>query len=275
MPGLITCGWSSETRRLIIGFSQIARPMPWPILQRERRFLVGEAELLRLRPHSTHFRRRAAGPDRADRRVEIVAAALVGVDQRWRRRADREGAVVAGAVAHVGVQDVVVHRIARTQHAVGEHVRVRAAALARDRVDAFDVLRAEIVEHFADERRRIRSRACPASSPRRARRRRHRPSRIAAVEQRDLVLGLDLARVGHQLLAVDDRDALRSAARTAPAARRRRRRRGSLCRPRFSSSIRIFLATSSARPISGRHRAAHQSEMPARERSPSQGQLSW
>ena len=31
MPGLISCGCSSETSRLIIGFSQMARPMPWPI----------------------------------------------------------------------------------------------------------------------------------------------------------------------------------------------------------------------------------------------------
>ena len=42
---------------------------------------------------------------------------------------------------------------------------------------------------------------------------------------------------------------------------------GSLCRPRISSSILIFLATSSARPISG-DIAPRSSEMPGRERSP-------
>src|SRR5204862_348762 len=80
------------------------------------------------------------------------AAAAVGVDQGGRGAADRERAVVAGAVAVDRVQDVGVRGVARAQHAVGEVVGMRAAALARDRVDPLDVLGAELVEALRDER---------------------------------------------------------------------------------------------------------------------------
>ena len=46
MPSSISSGWSSETSRLKIGFSQIDEPDAVAELQRERRLLVGEAELL-------------------------------------------------------------------------------------------------------------------------------------------------------------------------------------------------------------------------------------
>ena len=48
---------------------------------------------------------------------------------------------------------------------------------------------------------------------------------------------------------------------------------GSFCNPRFSNSTLILRATFSARPISG-DMAPRNSGIPARERSPSQGQLS-
>ena len=44
------------------------------------------------------------------------------------------------------MQDVVVDRVARAQHAIGEDVRMRTASLARNRVHSFDVLGAEVVE---------------------------------------------------------------------------------------------------------------------------------
>ncbi len=84
--------------------------------------------------------------------VEDVAAALVRVDEAARGAPDRERAVVAGAVAVVRVEDVEVGGVARSQHAVGEDVRVRAAPLAGDRVDPLDVLGAELEEPLADER---------------------------------------------------------------------------------------------------------------------------
>ena len=116
------------------------------------------------------------------------------------------------------MQNVVVHRIAGAQHAVGENVRVRIAALAGNRVDRFDVLRAQVVENFADQ----------ADGFVLAHAGLHGAVQLVVggvdhhrrdVQQRDFVLRLDHARVGHQLLAVDDLDSFSSAARTGSAAR--------------------------------------------------------
>src|SRR5882762_1528729 len=71
------------------------------ILQRERRFFIWEAELLRFWPHRSDFSRRAPGTNQRNRGVQIFAAARVGVNHRARRVPDREAAVVTGAVAHV------------------------------------------------------------------------------------------------------------------------------------------------------------------------------
>ena len=70
---------------------------------------------------------------------------------RRRGAADGEAAVVAGAVAEVAVQDVEERRVAGADQPVAVDVRVRRAALAGDRVDALDVLAAEVVEHLADQ----------------------------------------------------------------------------------------------------------------------------
>jgi len=106
------------------------------------------------------------------------------------------------------VEDVEVGRVAGAQHPVGEDVRVRAAALARDGVDALDVLRAELEQPLADERD-----ALVLAHPGLQRleevvvRRVHHRAR--GVQQRDLVHRLDHADVLHQRLAVDDLDARR------------------------------------------------------------------
>ena len=122
-----------------------------PELEREGRLLVREPELLRPRPHARHLGGGHAGPHERDRAVEQVAAAAVGVDLGPRGAAHRERAVVAGAVAHVAVEDVEVGRVAGTQDAVRVDVRVRVRALAGDRVHALDVLRAQVVEHLGDQ----------------------------------------------------------------------------------------------------------------------------
>ena len=174
-------------------------------LERERRLLVGEAELLGLGPELDHLRGRHPGPDLVNRDVEVVAAALVGVDQRRGAAADGERPVVAGAVAVEGVQDVEVGRVPGAQRAVGEHVRVRAAALARDRVDALDELRPHVVEDLVDQRDAL---VLAEPGP-------HRPVELLVsgvdhhaglVEQGDLVNGLDHPRLLQQLLAVDHLD---------------------------------------------------------------------
>ena len=175
-------------------------------LQREGRFLVGEAELLRLGPGLHDVRGGDPGPDQVNGGVQVVAAPRVGVDHGRRRAADGEGAVVAGPVAVVAVQDVEVRRVARAQRAIGVDVRVGAAPLPRDGVDAFDVLRAEVVEDLGHE----------ADALVLAHARLHRPVEFVVggvhhhagrVEQGDLVLGLDQPGLLHHLLAVDDLEA--------------------------------------------------------------------
>ena len=138
--------------------------------------------------------------------VEDVAAALVGVHERARGRADGERAVVARPIAVEGVEDVEVRRVAGAQHPVGEHVRVRAAALARDRVHALDVLRAELEQHLVHERDAV---VLAEAGPDRAEELvvRGVDHRAGHVEQHDLVRRLDHADVLHQRLAVDDGDA--------------------------------------------------------------------
>jgi hypothetical protein len=105
------------------------------------------------------------------------------------------------------VEDVEVGGVAGTQRSVGEDVRMGAAALARDRVDAFDELRAHVVEHLVDDRHAL------VLTDSRA----HLPiellvgavgHRARHVQQRDLVTGLDHPRLLHQLLAVGNLDAL-------------------------------------------------------------------
>src|SRR5436190_6217563 len=178
-----------------------------PVLERERGLLVGEAELLGAREDLDDLGGRDAGPHHRDRLIEHVAAADVGVDERPRGGADGERAVVARAVAVVGVQNVEIGGVAGAEHPVGEDVRMRAAALARDGVDALDVLRAQLEQHLAHERDGV---VLAEARPQRpvelvVRRVDHGARRV---EQRDLVLRLELADVLHQGLAVDDRDAL-------------------------------------------------------------------
>ena len=172
-------------------------------LQAEGRHFVGEAELVRGRKHVADMRGGGAGLDAFDRAVEPLARLLVGVVLRRRGAADVEGAVVAGAVAHKGLQNVEERLVAGANHAVGEIVRVRAAALAGNRVDRLDVVGAVRVEEFVDlgddvvladaGTQHLVDHVVGAVDHRRG-----------AVEQRDLVGRFDFARAQHDLLAVLD-----------------------------------------------------------------------
>ena len=120
---------------------------------------------------------------------------------------DREGAVVAGAVAVEAVQDVEERRIARADQPVAEDVRVRRASLARDRVDPLDVLRAEVVERLGDQPHRlVLAHAGPEEPVELLVGGIHHRRRLR--QQSDLVGGLDATRLHEHLLPVDDVDAL-------------------------------------------------------------------
>ena len=99
------------------------------------------------------------------------------------------------------MQDVEVGGVARPQRTVGEDVRVRAAALAGDRVDALDELRAHLVEDAVDEGDRLvlaEARAQGAVELLVG----GVDHRAGVVEQRDLVARLDHPCVLHELLAM-------------------------------------------------------------------------
>src|SRR5207244_5185971 len=63
-----------------------------------------------------------------------------------------ERSVVAGAVAVVGLDDVEEGLVAGPDQPIREHVRMRAAALARHGVDGLDVVRAHVVQLLVRDR---------------------------------------------------------------------------------------------------------------------------
>ena len=101
-----------------------------PILQSEGGLLVREAELLRFGPHRSNLRRSSPGTHQLDSRIKILTTPLVCIVHRVRGITDSEAAVVAGAVSHIRMEDVVVHRIAWTQHAIRKDMRMWIASLS-------------------------------------------------------------------------------------------------------------------------------------------------
>src|SRR4029077_20150390 len=99
-------------------------------LKSEARFFVGETEFLGLWPDGGHLRSGASRTNQIDGGVDVLPALLVGIDHGVRGGAYGERPVVTGAIAHVGMQDVVVNGIAWAEHAIGEDVRMRIATLA-------------------------------------------------------------------------------------------------------------------------------------------------
>ena len=121
------------------------------------------------------------------------------------------------------MQDVEERRVAGPDDPVAVDVRMRRAALAGDRVDALDVLAAEVVEHLADQADAL------VLAYARAQERvqlvvRGVDHRAGLGEQRDLVDGLDPAGLQEHLLAVDDRQCPPPAAPPGSASRSGRRR---------------------------------------------------
>src|SRR5215510_166124 len=170
-------------------------------IEAEGGHLAVEADLLRLWERARDLVGGHAGLDQRDRLVHPFARLLVGGDLRLRRAPHTERAVVAGPVADEGHDDVEERLIARADDPVGEVVRVRAAALAGDRVDRLDAVRAHLVETLGGQPddlvlaraglERLEDVLVDAVDHRR----RH-------VEQGQLVLALEHPRLEQHLLAV-------------------------------------------------------------------------
>src|SRR6516225_6214418 len=111
------------------------------VLQEEGFGLIAVAELLRVRPYLGHLVGRDPWPDHIDRRADPFRRGFVSVNLMFVRLAAYKSAVVAGPVAIERVHDVEKDHVARLNHAVGERMRMRPAALPRYRVDALYALR--------------------------------------------------------------------------------------------------------------------------------------
>ncbi len=94
------------------------------VLEGEGGGLVGEAELLGARPDLDDVGGGGTRPDERDRLVHVLPAAHVRVPLCAGGAAHGEGAVVAGAVAEVAVQDVEEGGVAGADQAVAVDVRV-------------------------------------------------------------------------------------------------------------------------------------------------------
>lgn len=177
------------------------------VLQGEGGLLVGEAELLGLGPHLDDVGRRRSRANQGDGPVHVLASPLIGVVLCRARGADGEGAVVAGAVALVAVQNIEERRVARTDKAVREDVRMRRAALPRDGIDALHILGPQIIQNLGDEAHGlVLSNAGLEELVELLVSRIDHRGHLG--EQGDLVAGLHLAGLEEDLLAVDDADAL-------------------------------------------------------------------
>ena len=129
-----------------------AEPQPVAEVQTKGLHLARKADLLRLREGPRDLVARYAGLQEVDRLVHPLARLPVRGALRGGRAPDVEGAVVAGAIAHKRLDDVEEGLVAGADEPVGEVVRVRRAALARNGVDRLDAVRAHLVEPRGRER---------------------------------------------------------------------------------------------------------------------------
>src|SRR6266498_30708 len=109
------------------------------VLKRKGKFFVCYAKLLRLGPQLHNIRSGDARLDRIHCNIQIIATTFIGIDLRLRRTTHCQGAIITSAIAIETMQDIVEGKVARPKEAVTEDKRMWIAALAGNRVDAFDM----------------------------------------------------------------------------------------------------------------------------------------
>ena len=177
------------------------QPHAVTVLQGKGRFLVGKAELGGLRPVLNDVGGGDARLYRGNGNVQDFPALFIGVNLRLGRAANRQSAVVAGAIAHIAVQDVKINLVAGPQDAVGIDMRMRTGAFPANGIDALHIFRPQLVQHLVDQGHAV---IFPHPGPQ---------FQIQGViggvhhsaggiQQGNFVLGFDAAGFQHQLLAV-------------------------------------------------------------------------
>src|SRR5687768_8063016 len=94
--------------------------------------------------------------EQSDRVVHPLARFAIRSPLRGRRATDGERAVVTRAIADERMDDVEERLVAGANQAISEIVRMRRAALTRDRVDRLDAIRAHLVEPARRKRHDLR-----------------------------------------------------------------------------------------------------------------------
>src|SRR5665213_1332000 len=121
-------------------------------LQTKGVHLAGETKVSRRGPRERNLVRADTGLDELDRQIHPRSSLGVGL-ALWRRRTpDRHRAVVARAIAVVGVNDVKECLVPGANDSIGEVVGMGIAPFARDRVDGLHLIRTHLVESLVRER---------------------------------------------------------------------------------------------------------------------------
>src|SRR5215472_3050079 len=119
---------------------------PMAEVQPERVHLARKPNHFRLGKSASNLVGRNAWLQEIDRFVHPFARIAVRGVLRWSSHPYVERSVVTGAITHERLDDVEERLVAGTDEPVGEVVRMRAAALARDGVDRFHAIAAHLVQ---------------------------------------------------------------------------------------------------------------------------------
>src|SRR5215813_255611 len=186
----------------------LVEPKAEPVaeVEAEGSHLALEADLLRLGKALGDALGGYARLDESDGAVHPVPRLLVGAVLGGSSPSHAERPVVAGAVAHEGLDDVEEGLVAGAKHAVGEVVGMGRAALAGDGVDGLYAVRAHLVESLGRQGHDL-----VLAHPRLERLEDVLIHAVAHgcrhVEEHDLVGALAHAGLQHHLLAVAHLDA--------------------------------------------------------------------
>src|SRR5712691_12272432 len=133
------------------GFLPDGKTYAVTVLEREGGLFIGEAKFFRSGPELDNVSGGHPRLDRVNGPIQDFPAILVSIYLRLRSASHYKGAIVAGAITVIAVQDVEICRVTRPQGAIGKHVWMGTATFARNSVDSFDMLRTQVIQNLADQ----------------------------------------------------------------------------------------------------------------------------
>ncbi len=188
------------------GFLPDRKPYAVTVLEREGSLFIRETELFCFWPELDDIGGGYSRLDRVDSNIQDIAAVLIGIDLRLRGASHGKRAVVAGAIAVIAVQYIEIRRVAGSQCAIGVDMWMGTATFAGNSIDAFDVLRTQVVQNLANQADALiftYTRLQSAVQFIIGRVHHH----ASSGEQSNLILRFDQASFLHQLLSINHFDA--------------------------------------------------------------------